>query len=91
MMYDNYMSVQYKSKQERQQDVTNIIKELAHFQLTPQYEPIQRLYQLFKNYVNTGEYIKINIQFPMINRRIKGELLPSKNEKSHVRLVHEQF
>lgn len=72
------MSVQYKSKQERQQDVTNIIKELAHFQLTPQY-------------VDTGEYIKISIPFPMINRRIKGELLPSKNEKSHVRLVHEQF
>ena len=85
------MSVQYKSKQERQHDVTIIIKELAHFQLTPQYEPIQKLYLFLKKYVDTGQYFKISIPFPMINRRISGELLPSKKVKSHVRLVHEQF
>ena len=82
---------EYKSKEERQIDVKNIINELAHFNLTPQYEAIQKLYEYFKRYIESGDYIKINIPFPMINKRFRGELLPTKGKDSHLRLVHENF
>ena len=37
--------VEYKTKEERQGDVKNIIKELSKFELTPTYEPVKELYK----------------------------------------------
>ena len=55
------------------------------------YEPVQKLYKEFKKYIDTGERIIINIPFPMINRRIKGVLSNTVNEKVTIALKHEKF
>jgi len=83
--------IEYKTKEERQADVKNIIKELSKFELTMRYEPIKKLYKHFKDFIDTGSQIKVNIPFPMINRRIKGELMPNKNGDSHICLANEKF
>ena len=83
--------IEYKTKDDRKADVTNIIKELSKFELTPTYDPIKELYGYFKEFIEKGEYIKVNIPFPMINRRIKGELMPNKKADSTICLAHEKF
>jgi hypothetical protein len=83
--------VEYKTKAERTEDIKNIIKDLANFELTMKYEPVKKLYVKFKEFIDTGNQIKVNIPFPMINRRIKGELMPNKNGDSTICLVQEKF
>ncbi len=83
--------VEYKTKEERKAEVTNIIKELTNFELTTTYEPIKKLYIHFKDFIANGNHIKVNIPFPMINRRIKGELMPNKNGDSNICLANETF
>ena len=83
--------IEYKTKDDRKADVANIIKELSKFELTPTYDPIKKLYVYFKEFIEKGEYIKVNIPFPMVNRRIKGELMPNKKADSTICLVHEKF
>ena len=65
--------------------------ELNKFELTMTYEPIKKLYNHFKDFIDNGSHIKVNIPFPMINRRIKGELMPNKNGDSNICLTHENF
>ena len=83
--------IEYKTKEERRSDVRNIIKELSNFELTIRYEPIKKLYEHFKDFIDNGNHIKVNIPFPMINRRIKGELMPNKKADSTICLSHEKF
>ena len=83
--------IEYKTKEERNSDVKNIIKELSNFELKMRYEPIKKLYGHFKDFIDNGNHIKVNIPFPMINRRIKGELMPNKNGDSNICLAHEKF
>ena len=83
--------VKYKTKDERKEDIKNIIKELTKFELTPTYEPVKELYKKFKEFIETGNHVKVNIPFPMINRRIKGELMPNKKADSTICLAHEKF
>ena len=83
--------VEYKTKDERKEDIKNIIKELTKFELTPTYEPVKELYKKFREFIETGNHVKVNIPFPMINRRIKGELMPNKNGDSNICLTHENF
>ena len=59
----------YRNKKERQEEVKNIILQLSDFNLNPKYEPIKKLYMLFKEYINEDRRIKVNIPFPEINRR----------------------
>ena len=84
-------SIEYKTKDERKADVANIIKEFSKFELTPRYEPIKKLYCNFKDFIENGNHIKVNIPFPMVNRRIKGELMPNKKADSTICLKHEKF
>ena len=77
-------NVEYKTKEERQEQVKNIIKEFTKFELGYKYEPVQLLYTLFKKYIDEGVAVKINIPFPMIERRIVGELKIGKKEDSVV-------
>ena len=84
-------NIEYKTKEERKSDVRNIIKELSKFELTLRYEPIKKLYGHFKDFIDNGNHIKVNIPFPMINRRIKGELMPNKRADSTICLSHEKF
>jgi len=81
----------YRTKEERQEEVRKVLKQLSSFDLNIRYEPIKKLYGLFKTYINEEKRIEVNIQFPEINRRIKGLLAISVNEKVWVNLKHEKF
>jgi hypothetical protein len=81
----------YRTKEQRQQEVREILKQLSKFELTPRYEPVKDLYKQFKQYIDTGDRIEINIPFPMINRRIKGLLAASVNENVWIKLQNEKF
>ena len=83
--------VQYKTKEQRKEDVRNIIKELNKFELTLRYEPVKKLYAHFKDFIENGNIFKVNIPFPMINRRIKGNLMPNVKADSVITLVKERF
>ncbi len=91
--YISYMSkkIEYKSKEQRKDDVRNIIKELNKFELTLRYEPVKKLYAHFKDFIDNGNVVKVNIPFPMINRRIKGNLMPNVKADSVITLVKERF
>ena len=83
--------IEYKSKEQRKDDVRNIIKELNKFELTLRYEPVKKLYAHFKDFIDNGNVVKVNIPFPMINRRIKGNLMPNIKADSVITLVKERF
>ena len=71
----------YRTKEERQTEVKEILGQLSSFDLNIKYEPIKKLYGLFKTYINEDKRIEVNIPFPEINRRIKGLLAISQLEK----------
>jgi len=81
----------YRTKEERQKEVKNILKQLSDFDLNIKYEPIKKLYQQFKIYIAEGNRMLINIPFPEIDRRIKGLLAISINEEVWVKLEKEKF
>ena len=81
----------YRTKEERKNEVCEILNQLSKFELTPRYEPVKKLYEKFKEYINEGNRIEINIPFPMINRRIKGLLAISVREEVWINLQHEKF
>jgi len=81
----------YRTKEQRQEEVKNILKQLGEFDLNIKYEPIKKLYQQFKTYITEGNRMLINIPFPEIDRRIKGLLAISVNEEVWVKLEREKF
>ena len=81
----------YRTKEQRQEEIKNILKQLNDFELGIKYEPIKNLYKKFKEYIGEGNRIKINIPFPEINRRIKGLLAISVREEVWLRLEREKF
>tara|TARA_B110000495_G_C22897432_1_gene523613 strand:+ start:380 stop:661 length:282 start_codon:yes stop_codon:yes gene_type:complete len=81
----------YRTKEQRQEEVKNILKQLSEFGLNIKYEPVQKLYTKFKEYIAEGNRIKINIPFPEINRRIKGLLAISVRENVWLKLETEKF
>ena len=81
----------YRTKEERQNEVKEILKQLSSFNLNINYEPIKKLYGLFKIYINEDKRVEVNIPFPEINRRIKGLLAISVNEEVWINLKHEKF
>ena len=83
--------IEYRTREERQQEVKNILEQLSEFQLNLTYEPVKKLYLKFKEYINEGERITVNIPFPEINRRIKGILAINKREDVTIALLNEKF
>ena len=83
--------VEYKTIEERKEQVKNILIEFTKFELGYKYEPVQLLYTLFKKYIDEGVAVKINIPFPMIERRIVGELKIGKREDSVICLKKEKL
>jgi len=79
----------YRTKEERQKEVKTILEQLSEFDLDSKYEPIKKLYCLFKNYIAEGSRIIVNIPFPEIKRRIKGLLATSINEEVWLKLEKE--
>tara|TARA_Y100000591_G_C21387491_1_gene476534 strand:+ start:81 stop:374 length:294 start_codon:yes stop_codon:yes gene_type:complete len=82
---------QYRSIDERKIEINKIINNLNIYKLTLEYDPIKQLYILFKNYIENGERIMINIPFPEMNKRIEGVLAINKNEEVAIRLKYEKF
>lgn len=76
-----YKLSEYKTKEERQEQVKTIIKEITNLGLSIQYEPVKELYTLLQKYINDGVVVKINIPFNEINRTIVGELKIGKKEE----------
>jgi len=81
----------YRTKEERQNEIKEILEKLSEFDLNLNYEPIKKLYQKFKEYIQEGNRIEINIPFPEINRRIKGILAISVREEVWINLKNEKF
>ena len=79
----------YRTKEQRQEEVKNILKQLNEFDLDSKYEPIKKLYGFCKTYIAEGERILVNIPFPEIKRRIKGLLAISINEEVWLKLEKE--
>lgn len=82
---------QYRSIDERKIEINKIINNLNKYKLTLEYNSIKQLYTLFKNYIENGERIMINIPFPEMNKRIEGVLAINKNEEVAIRLKYERF
>ena len=78
-----------RTKEERKEEVRIIINKLNELKLTVAYDPIKTLFKTMQKYINEGGKIPINIPFPMIERRIKGLLPDTVNEKCWVKLVKE--
>lgn len=81
----------YRTKEERQNEIKEILSKLSEFNLNTAYEPIKKLYQIFKEYINEGNRIEVNIPFPEVNRRIKGILAISVREEVWITLKNEKF
>lgn len=81
----------HRTKAERQEEVKNIISILVELHLDMTHGPIKQLYAFFKEYICTGERIKINIPFPEIKRRIKGILAVSVNEEVWLKMEKEKL
>tara|TARA_B110000046_G_C12760455_1_gene300653 strand:- start:315 stop:602 length:288 start_codon:yes stop_codon:yes gene_type:complete len=82
---------EYRSREERQEEVKNILEQLSRFQLNHTYEPVKKLYMKFQEYIREGEILLVNIPFPEINRRIKGVLAINKREDVTIALINELF
>ena len=82
---------EYRSKEERQEEVKLILNQLSEFKLNIHYEPVKLLYHKFQEYINEDCRTVVNIPFPDINRRIKGVLTVNKREKVKLALLHEKF
>ena len=83
--------VENRSKQERQQEVREILTQLKTFELNITYEPIKKLMKLLNTYVNNGERIKVSIPCPEINRTIRGILAINKKEPVYIKLDYEKY
>ena len=81
----------YRTKEQRQDEVKEILTKLSEFQLNIKYDPIRKLYELFKEYITEGKRIEVNIPFPDIHRRIKGLLAISLREEVWINLQNERF
>lgn len=78
--------VQYRTKEQRQEQVKEVLNKLTEFDLNITYEPVKKLYSLFKEYIQEDRRIEVNIPFPEIKRRIKGLLAISINEETWISL-----
>jgi|TARA_Y100000992_G_C21255613_1_gene488314 hypothetical protein len=83
--------VEIRSKEERQNEVREILRQLNHFELNMKYKPVQKLMRLLNTYVTKGERIKISIPFPEVNRTIRGILAIHKKEEVFIKLDYEKY
>ena len=81
----------YRKKDERKEEVKTILTKLTEFDINIKYEPIKKLYVKFREYIDKGDRIEINIPFPEIDRRIKGLLAISIREEVWINLKSEKF
>ena len=75
-----------RTKQEGRKEIIPIIEKLSELRLSTEYDAIKELYKLFKEYIEEGNGIEVNIPFPLIKRRIKGILAIYAREPVWVKL-----
>lgn len=80
----------YRTREERQNEVKTIIKQLTEFDLNATYQPVRDFFKLCKEYVDEDKRIVVNIPFPEINRRIQGLLAISAREECWINLKYEK-
>lgn len=76
-----YKYSEYKTKEERQEQVKTILNEITKLGLSIQYQPVKDLYVHLRTYIEQGVAVKINIPFDEIDRTIVGELKIGKKEE----------
>ena len=80
----------YRTREERQDEVKTIIKQLTDFDLNAKYQPVRDFFKFCKEYVDEDKRIVVNITFPEINRRIQGLLAISAREECWINLKYEK-
>jgi hypothetical protein len=83
--------IQYRTREQRQEEVKNVLQQMNKYNLNMTYEPIQKLMKLFKQYIDEDCDIKVSIPFPEINRTIKGKLATNVKEEVTIALINEKF
>jgi len=81
---------EYRSKEERVEEIKPILAKMSELQLNPSYDEIKELYEHIKLYIASGDRIEINIPFPSIKKRIIGILAINKREQVWVMLKNEK-
>ncbi len=81
---------EYRTKEERMEEIRPILSKLSELQLNPSYDEIKELYEYIKLYISSGDRIVIDIPFPAIKKRIMGVLAISKREQVWVMLQNEK-
>ena len=64
--------VEYKTKEQRKEDVRNIIKELNNFELTLRYEPVKKLYAHFKDFIEK-KGVGLGAALPLFRLLVTGK------------------
>ena len=80
-----------KNLDQRKSEVKEVINSLYSLNLSQDYPPINNLYKIMFGYIKDGGKKNINIPFPMINKRIKGILPDTINEKCWIKLINKKF
>jgi hypothetical protein len=81
----------YRTLEERKGEIRKIIDQLNKLQLSIDYGPINKLYDVMFNYIRCGERTMVNIPFPEKNKRIQGVLAINIREEVALRLKHENY
>lgn len=81
---------EYRTKEERVEEIKPILSKLSELQLNPSYDEIRELYEHMKIYIADGDRIEINIPFPAIKKNIIGVLATNKREQVWVMLQNEK-
>ena len=76
-----YKYSEYKTKEERQEQVKTILNEITKLGLSIKYQPVKELYTHLQRYIEQGVAVKIHIPFDEIDRTIVGELKIGKKEE----------
>ena len=84
------MQPEYRTKEERVEEIKPILSKLSELQLNPSYDEIRELYEHMKIYIANGDRIEINIPFPAIKKNIIGVLATNKREQVWVMLQNEK-
>ena len=80
------LTIEYRSKIERQESIRPVLEKLSELQLSSHYDSVKKLLIIFKDFIENGGSHNINIQFPEINKRIVGLVTDNKKYENIIKL-----